>query len=381
MKAKTAKEIIGAIHRAPQQVCRRDIQNFFKSLQEKDKKLIKLIVVRDRMGAGEGGENGRFGARGGADEGDAASAANLRGGNGGNLADGAEFRRNLNFGGSGGNLASGASGGSSGNLAGRAEFGRNLSDGGNGANSANMADLSNGMNDINLTSRADSGRNLSGGENRVNLASMAGLSHDMNDVNFTSRVDFSGNMDNANLCGDRNFKNSAFWANGVTSENSVNLTNDVARVNGENSANLSVKNDQNTQSVQSVKSTQNPAQLPADKVLIVYVRHPMALQELRRDSWKQGVLFSLGLLRRYPERFPLISADSPLARVGEVAVYLDKYSLVPQCAPEPLVPNEVPNDGLSRELSQGQFVNHLSDPKLREVLERVRALILANQDA
>lgn len=104
-----------------------------------------------------------------------------------------------------------------------------------------------------------------------------------------------------------------------------------------------------------------------EKILMIALKHPLGLQELRRDS-------NINLIKDLLKIYNSIKADSIFAKIEDVKFFVADRAMKRK---EKALNSQKIEKKPCVEISEGKFQNRIKDEKIHRIFEEIREVILA----
>ena len=106
--------------------------------------------------------------------------------------------------------------------------------------------------------------------------------------------------------------------------------------------------------------------------LMIALKHPLGLQELKRDS-------NINLIKDVLKRFVAARETAELCGVREIKFFVADRVMSRRRAQIYKAHLRRDGEALSSERAKGEFKNKIQDPQIYKIFEEIRGLILANR--
>ena len=106
--------------------------------------------------------------------------------------------------------------------------------------------------------------------------------------------------------------------------------------------------------------------------LMIALKHPLGLQELKRDS-------NINLIKDVLKRFVVARETAELCGVREIKIFVASRLMNKRRAQAFKMSMRRSSEIFSPERSNGGFKNKIQDPQIYKIFEEIRGLILANR--
>ena len=105
---------------------------------------------------------------------------------------------------------------------------------------------------------------------------------------------------------------------------------------------------------------------------MIALKHPLGLQELKRDS-------NINLIKDVLKRFVAARETAELCGVREIKFFVADRVMSRRRAQIYKAHLRRDGEALSSERAKGEFKNKIQDPQIYKIFEEIRGLILANR--